>query len=71
MFPLGVGVQRYDLFGCESDSDDLHGSSPPPAGTSSSATLQVLDVIPSLGLVRPLLDLLVRHLLVTHHDKIV
>lgn len=43
----------------------------PPAGTSSPATLQVLDVIPSLGLVRPLLDLLVRHLLVTHHDKIV
>jgi hypothetical protein len=37
----------------------------------SPAALQLLDVITSLGIVRPLLGLLVRDLVITLHDKIV
>ncbi len=54
MFSRGKGVERCDLLGRKAHGDHLHGVGPTP-GTPSPAALQLLDVVPSLGLVRPLL----------------
>lgn len=70
LLTCGVGVERRDLLGREAHSDHLHRLGPTP-GTPSPAPLELLDVVPSLGLVHPLLDLLIRHLVFTHHAKIV
>lgn len=59
MLSLGERAQSCELFRGEPDSDDLHrlGTA---TWTTSAATLQFLDVVPRLGLIGPLLDLLFR-----------
>ena len=62
---FGDCVQGRDLVGSEADGDDLHGLGA-PAGPTSAAALECLDVVASLGLVDPLLDLLVGDLVLTY-----
>ncbi len=57
MLPLGQSVQGFELFGSETDGNDLHRLGAPPLSTSS-ATLQLIDVVARFGLIRPLLNLL-------------
>ena len=57
MVPSRGGVQGFELFGRESNGDDLHrrgATSMAPATTA----LQVSHVIAGIGLVGPLLNLL-------------
>ncbi len=65
MLSLSHGVECGDLLGGEADRHDLHrfGTT---AGTTASPPLELLDVVSSLGLVCPLLNLLV-----TDHQQIV
>ena len=60
MLPLSDLIQGLDLGGGESHGDDLHrlGTA---AGPAPAATLQRLDVESALCLMRPFLDLLLRH----------
>ena len=58
MLSLGHRVQRSNLLSGEAHSHDLHRLSTTTWPTTS-ATLQLFDVVSDLGLVRPFLDLLI------------
>jgi hypothetical protein len=57
---FGCRVQRFEVFGCQSHSDDLHRLST-TSRTSAAAAHQLGHVIAGLGLVGLLLDLLFAH----------
>jgi len=65
MLPLSNGVKRGDLLGSETNGHHLHRLSPTP-WPASPASLQLVDVVASLGFVGPCLDLFV-----CRHKKIV
>jgi len=54
---LGDGVDRSELLGSETDSDDLHRLCTPPR-TTTAAALHLFYVAPGLSLLSPLADLL-------------
>jgi hypothetical protein len=60
MFSLGHFIQRGEFLRRQAHSHHLHGLGPAPR-TTTPATLQLLDVVPSFGLIRPPLELLVAH----------
>lgn len=62
-------IHRRNFLSSEPDCYHLHwlGTT---SGTPPAAPLELLDVIASLGLVGPLLDLLIRDLLICHHTSV-
>lgn len=65
MLSLSHRVQRRNLLSSEAHGHYLHRLCTTP-GPTTSATLQLFDVVASFGLVSPLLDLLI-----VNHGQIV
>lgn len=65
MFAFGECVQSGHLLSGQAHGDDLHGLCA-SARSTAAASLEGFDVVARFGLVDPLLDLLLAHLVFTH-----